>query len=49
MEAAKAEGLLVGLAGLHGQVVRLGPNLLISESEVDEALERLGRACRRID
>ena len=49
LEAAKAEGLLVGLAGLHGQVVRLGPNLLISESEVDEALERLGRACWRID
>lgn len=49
LEATRKEGLLIGLAGLHGQVVRLGPNLLFAESEIDELLARLGRACERID
>ena len=49
LEAARREGLLVGVGGLYDQVLRIGPNLLFSESEVDEALERLGRACRRVD
>ena len=45
LEATRREGLLIGLGGLHGQVVRIGPNLLFSAAEVDELLERLGRAC----
>lgn len=45
LEAAKDEGLLIGLGGLQGHVVRLGPSLLISEDEVGEALARLSRAC----
>ncbi len=45
LEAARREGLLVGLGGLHGHIVRLGPHLLVTDAEVDEALERLGRAC----
>ena len=49
LEATKAEGLLVGLGGLHGQVVRVGPSLLITEAEVSDALDRLSRACRRVD
>jgi alanine-glyoxylate transaminase/(R)-3-amino-2-methylpropionate-pyruvate transaminase len=48
LEGAKAEGLLVGLGGLHGNVVRIGPHLLYSEAEIDELLERLGRACERV-
>ena len=48
LEAAKAEGLLIGLGGLHGNVVRIGPHLLYSEAEIDELLERLGRACARV-
>lgn len=48
LEAAKGEGLLVGLGGLHGHVIRLGPSLLISEEETAEAAERLTRACRRV-
>jgi 4-aminobutyrate aminotransferase len=48
LEAAKAEGLLIGIGGLHGQVIRLGPSLLISEDEVTEGLQRLERACRRV-
>ncbi len=48
MEAARAEGLLIGGAGLRGNVVRLGPSLLISEEEVAEGIARLGRACARV-
>lgn len=48
MNAARDEGLLIGGAGLWGNVVRLGPSLLITEAEVAEALERLARACARV-
>jgi 4-aminobutyrate aminotransferase-like enzyme len=49
MEAAREEGLLIGGAGLWGNVVRLGPSLLISEAEVAEALARLSRACAKVN
>jgi 4-aminobutyrate aminotransferase len=49
LEAARREGLLFGLGGLHGQVLRLGPNLLFSDAEIDEFVERLGKACERVD
>jgi 4-aminobutyrate aminotransferase-like enzyme len=49
LEATKAEGVLIGIGGLHGNVLRIGPQLLISAEEVDEGLARLGRACRRVD
>jgi 4-aminobutyrate aminotransferase-like enzyme len=45
LEAARQEGLLVGLGGSVGHVLRLGPSLLISEDETAEALKRLERAC----
>ena len=48
MEATKEERLLVGVGGLHSQVVRIGPSLLITEDEMADALERLGRACSRV-
>lgn len=48
LEASKGERLLVGVGGLHGHVIRLGPSMLITEEEVDEALGRLERACRRV-
>ncbi len=48
LEAAKAEGLLVGLAGLNGHVVRVAPSMLITEDEIAESLDRLGRACARV-
>ncbi len=49
LEAAKEEGLLIGLGGLHGHVIRLGPSLLITEDEIAEGLERLERACHRVE
>jgi len=49
MEAAKDEGLLLGKAGLRDNVIRFGPSLLVTEAEVDEALERVSLACARVD
>ena len=48
LEAAKAENLLIGLGGLHGHVIRIGPSMLVTEAEVDDALDRLSRACRQV-
>ncbi len=49
LEAAKEEGLLIGVGGLHGHVIRIGPSLLITEDEMAEGLERLERACHRVE
>ena len=48
LEAAREEGLLMGVGGIHGHVVRIAPQMLVTEEEVGEALERLGRACRKV-
>ena len=48
LESAKAERLLIGTGGLYGHVIRIAPQLLMSEDEVADGLERLGRACRRV-
>lgn len=49
LEATRSEGLLVGLGGLKGNVIRMGPSMLITESDIAEGLERLGRACATAD
>jgi len=48
LEAAKAERLLIGTGGLFGHVIRIAPQLLLSEAELDDGLERLGRACQSV-
>jgi 4-aminobutyrate aminotransferase-like enzyme len=48
LEATRQEGVLVGVGGLHGNVVRIGPSLLITEDEMAEGIERLGRAVARV-
>ncbi|TDI83651.1 MAG: aspartate aminotransferase family protein [Caldithrix sp.] len=47
LEAAKEEKLLIGIGGLNNNVIRMGPSMLVTEAEVDDALERLRRACER--
>jgi 4-aminobutyrate aminotransferase len=47
MEAAKAEGLLIGKGGLHGNTLRIAPPLTITEDEADEGLEKLRKAITR--
>lgn len=48
MEASRAEGVLIGQGGLNGTVIRLGPSLLITEAEMAEGIEKLGRAIDRV-
>ena len=48
LEAAKDEGLLLGVGGLNGHVIRIGPSLLITEEEVEEGLNKLHAACDRV-
>lgn len=47
MEEAKAEGLLVGKGGLHGNALRIAPALSVTEDEIDEGLEKLRNAINR--
>jgi len=49
MEATKAEGLLLGKAGLRDNVLRFGPSLLVTEDEAEDALQRARRACATVD
>ena len=49
LNAARDEGLLVGIGGLHGHVIRLGPSLLISSDEIEEVTVRLSRACAAVE
>jgi 4-aminobutyrate aminotransferase-like enzyme len=44
MEETKKRGLLVGKGGLHGNVIRVSPPLVIREEEIDEGLEILGES-----
>ncbi len=44
MEEARRRGLLVGHAGLYRNVMRMGPSLLVSTAEIDEALRLLDEA-----
>jgi alanine-glyoxylate transaminase / (R)-3-amino-2-methylpropionate-pyruvate transaminase len=48
LEAAKAEGILIGVGGLNGHIMRIGPSLLITEDEIAEGLRRLERAAARV-
>jgi 4-aminobutyrate aminotransferase-like enzyme len=34
--------------GLFGHVIRIAPQMLMSEDELAEGLERLARACRKV-
>ena len=47
MEEAKKEGLLIGKGGLYGNTLRIAPPLNITEEQVDEGLEKLGKAIDR--
>jgi alanine-glyoxylate transaminase / (R)-3-amino-2-methylpropionate-pyruvate transaminase len=40
-EETKKRGLLIGKGGLYGNVIRISPPLIVSASEVDEALKIL--------
>ena len=48
LEAAKEERLLIGTGGLYNHVIRIAPQLLMSEDEMADGLERLGKACKKV-
>jgi alanine-glyoxylate transaminase/(R)-3-amino-2-methylpropionate-pyruvate transaminase len=43
-EETRKRGLLVGKGGLHGNIVRLAPPMLVTEKEIDEALGIIGES-----
>jgi len=47
MEATREERVLVGVGGLYGNVVRIGPSLLVTKDEIAEGVEKLARAADR--
>jgi 4-aminobutyrate aminotransferase len=47
MEATREERVLVGVGGLYGNVVRIGPSLLVTKDEIADGLEKLSRAADR--
>jgi 4-aminobutyrate aminotransferase len=49
LEATRDEGLLIGLGGLNGHVIRMGPSLLVTEEETADALARMSKACATVD
>jgi len=48
LEAAKRQGLLLGKGGLYGNVIRISPSMLVSESEISDGADRLERALREV-
>ena len=48
MEAAKNDGLLLGKGGRWGNVIRIAPPMLISETDIDEGAAQLDRALASI-
>ena len=48
LEAAREEGLLIGTGGLFGHVIRIAPQMLMSESELEDGLARLSRAAGKV-
>ncbi len=44
LEAARANGILIGKGGLYGNVLRITPPLNIGKSDIDEFLARLDRS-----
>ncbi len=48
LEACREEGLLLGVGGMWGHCVRIGPSLLVTEDQIAEGLEKLGRACAAV-
>jgi 4-aminobutyrate aminotransferase len=44
MEAAKANGLLIGKGGLYGNTLRIAPPLSLTEDEADEGIDLLESA-----
>lgn len=45
MDAARAEGLMIGKGGLYGNVIRIAPHLNVSAEDIARGLDMLAKAC----
>jgi 4-aminobutyrate aminotransferase-like enzyme len=48
LERARANGLLIGKGGLHGNVIRMAPPMNISKADVDEGIRLLDKSLGEI-
>ena len=48
MDETKRRGLIVGKAGLHGNVIRISPPLIITRGDVDDAVQILDESLATI-
>ena len=48
LEAARRRGLLIGKGGLYGNTMRIAPPMLVSASEVDDAIRLIGESLDEI-
>jgi 4-aminobutyrate aminotransferase-like enzyme len=48
IEACAERGLLVGSVGLHGNVIRVAPPLVIGKAEIDESVAIMSKALREL-
>jgi alanine-glyoxylate transaminase/(R)-3-amino-2-methylpropionate-pyruvate transaminase len=44
LEKAKKHGLLIGKGGLYGNVIRMSPSMLVTETEIEDGARRLEKA-----
>jgi 4-aminobutyrate aminotransferase-like enzyme len=49
MEAGKKEGILLGKGGLYGNTIRIAPPMMITDAELDEAIDRFTRTMAAAD
>ena len=47
-DACLRDGLLIGLGGIEGNVLRFQPPLVISKSQIDRALDIMDAAFRQV-
>ena len=48
LEEARSRGMLIGKGGFYGNVIRIAPPLIVTEADVDEALEILDDAMNHL-
>ena len=49
LEIAKNNGVLLGVGGLEGNVIRLQPPLIVKKEHVDKCLEVMDKACAEVE
>ena len=48
LEACKDNGILVGKAGVFGNVIRIAPMLTVTEEEIDSGISKILKAIQSV-